>query len=234
LGYVADGARGGTLVTSLDTLVPGGANSNGLQVGSRRYSDFAFRNDGAFNLTPADMSVRISNDASLPGGPPSTIQFSFGADASAGQSGSVSIDYRVDDLSANYLNRAGVRFGFIPPEGVGPGSASVTQTLSTLDGSDLALGQPVSDTETLSIFNDGPGRLTDSNSAFLSLNLTRSLRLSNEITLSARETGRLDVSLVNNFSDVPEPTIAALFLPTALALLVRRRRPVHLPAHRLA
>jgi hypothetical protein len=92
----------------------------------------------------------------------------------------------------------------------------------------------VSDTETLSIFNDGPGRLTDSNSAFLSLNLTRSLRLSNEITLSARETGRLDVSLVNNFSDVPEPTIAALFLPTALALLVRRRRPVHLPAHRLA
>src|SRR4051812_31609823 len=107
LACIAGGARGGTFVTSLDTLVPGGANSGGVQVGSLRYSGFAFRNDGPFNLTPADVSVRISNDVLLPGGPPNTIQFTFGTDASAGQSGPVSIDYRLDDSSSDKLNRAG-------------------------------------------------------------------------------------------------------------------------------
>jgi hypothetical protein len=70
-----------------------------------------------------------------------------------------------------------------------------------------------------------PGGLADVNGDFLDLNLTPALRLSSQITLSAHDTGRIDVSLANNYLTAPEPGATAFVLPASLALLIRRRRP---------
>ena len=222
------GAAHAVYVTTLDTLLPGGANSGGVIAGGLRYSTFGFRHDGTFAVNPADVMVRISDDPAIPEGPPVTIQFRYGVEALAGQNGSTAIDYRIDLLTPlPTMNRAGLRFnGSLPAQGVGVGSASDVLTIATVNGSDLSPGQPASDAATLNVFNDGPGRLADTNTDFLSLNPTLALRLSNEITLSARETGKLDVSVVNNFLTVPEPSAAFIALPTALALPARRRRHV--------
>jgi len=198
-----------------------------VTTGGLRYSAFAFRNDGPFNLNPAEVTVRITATEVIPEGPPNTINFRYSVDALAAQSGSTAIDYRVDLLNPRPLmNRVGLRFnGSVPAQGIGGGSASNLLTVSTVDGSDVEVGNPIRDTEVLDIFNDGPGRLDDSNSDFLSVNPTLSLRLSNVITLSAREAGRLEVSTVNNFLTIPEPSAGVFIaLPSALALLARRRR----------
>ena len=123
------------------------------------------------------------------------------------------------------MNRTGLRFnGSVPSQGVGPGSATVTQAISTLDGSDLSPVNPVSDTETLVVFNDGPGRLEDSNSAFLWLYPKVALSVSSEITLSGYEGGHMSVSMANSFFTIPEPSAAFIALSVSVALLGRRRR----------
>jgi hypothetical protein len=224
----------GVYVTTLDTLLPGGANSGGVSIGGVRFSGFAFRSDGPLAVSPADVMVRISDNEVIPEGPPKTIEFRYGVDALAGQTGSAAIDYRADLLSAwQTMNRVGVRFnGSVPSQGVGGGSTSNLLTVSSVDGSDVAVGGPARDAEVLDIFNDGPGRLDDSNSDFLSVNPISSLRLSNAITLSARDTARLELSTANNFLILPEPSAAALIaLPSALALLARRRRRVSPASH---
>jgi hypothetical protein len=219
----AGSTRAAVLVTSLDTLVPGGASSWGLLLGGERFSQFAFRNTGPYNVSTADVTVRVSNEAS-PGNLGRTdIQFAFGTDAAAGQASDVFIDYRIDEQDNTPLNRAGLRFnGPVPSQGIGPGAATVMETVSTVDGSDLTPVPPISATATLDVFNDGPGRVDDSNSDFLALNYTFALRVSNQITLYARETGRLDVSVMNTFSTIPEPTAGFIALPAALSLLTRR------------
>ena len=131
-----------------------------------------------------------------------------------------------------WMNRVGLRFnGAVPSQGIGTGAASVLEAVSALDGSDVAPGLPVSDTEQLSVYNDGPGRLEDSNSDFMSLNAKPGLRLAKEITLSAREAGQQTVSIVDNFLTMPEPSFIALAIPAALALLARRKLK---PPHELA
>ena len=213
-------ARAAVYQTSLDTLVPGGASQGGIVIGSYRFSDFSFRNTGPFAVTPADVTVRLSNEN--PG--QMIAQLGFGTDAAAGQSGSVSIHYRVDHAYGMPMNRTGVRFsGPVPSQGPGPGSVAVDQTISTLDGSDVSPLPPVAGSEALTIFNDGPGRLEDSNSAFLRLNPTLALRLSSETVLTGYQAGRLEVSLSNNFFTIPEPSDGFMPVASGIALLARRR-----------
>jgi hypothetical protein len=220
------------LQTSLDTLVAGGANAGGIDAPwGERFSEFAFRSTVPYDVRPADVTVRISNeDGNIPGR--TSVQFIFGTPTAATQAGEVFIDYRVDELNSRLLNRVGVRFsGGVPSQGVGAGGyAGLTQAVSTVNGADLAPGAPVSDTESLVLFNDGPGRGEDQNSQFLSLNATYALRLSTRLTLNATEDGQLDVNFVDQFSTLPEPAAAAVALPLALALLARRPRPSAGPA----
>jgi hypothetical protein len=213
---------GAVIQTSYDTLLPGGANAGGIRIGSQRYTDFTFRNDGPFALNPADVTVRFSNDD--PFFIRETVQFVLGVDATAGQAGSIHIGYRAEDESSSYYSRYGLRFNAqVPSQGVGVGSAAIVNSVSTVDGSDVEPGAPVSSTATLDIFNDGPGRLEDSNSDFLSVNPTRVLRTDHRITLEASAAGRLDISFVNNYLTVPEPSAALLAAPAVMFLLARRR-----------
>jgi hypothetical protein len=222
LACFAGAARGGVLFTTLDTLVPGGANSGGVEFLGQRYSEFAFRSSAPYDIKAADVAVRIGDD-SVPNR--NTIQFIFGTPTAATQVGDVFIDYRVDELTMSPMNRMGLRFvGSVPSQGAGAGSAILRQVVSTVNGADLAIGTPVSDSESLVLSNDGPGRLDDVNSRFLSLNLTYALRISTQVTLTAREDGRFDVAFQDQFSGIPEPTAVALAIPAGLVLLARRRR----------
>jgi hypothetical protein len=223
-GCAASQTRAAVLQTPLDTLLPGGAYADGILFpGSMRFSEFAFRSTEPYGISAADVTVRIDNEG--PFFDRVNVQFTFGTDTAATQAGDVFIDYRVDDESWSPLNRVGVRFtGPVPSQGVGAGLALLRQTVSTVDGSDLTIGVPVSDTATLALSNDGPGRLDDVNSQFLSLNPTHALRLSTEINLRAREDGRFDAVFSDQFSTIPEPAAVAIALPAGLALLGRPRR----------
>jgi hypothetical protein len=214
-------ARGQVFERTLDAVVASGAEAGGVDVGGWRFSEFGFRSEGDYDLDPADVRLRITTDGSVERR--FTVQFSLTPDAAAGDAGKLFIDYRVDFAPSESMNRVGLRFnGAVPSQGIGTGAASVLEAVSSLDGSDVAPGLPVGDTEQLSIYNDGPGRLDDSNSDFMSLNAKPGLRLAKEITLSAREAGQQTVSIVDNFLTVPEPTFLAA-APAALALLARRR-----------
>ena len=216
------------LQTTLDTLLPGGNNQGGLVLpgGDKRYSNFTFASTGSAPLRPSDVSVRIDNDA--PGGQRYNIQFTFGLDAFPGERTDLVICYDVDIISGNdFINRAGLRFnGSVPSQGVGDAAASVVETVQSRDGSDVAPGAPIRDTEVLDVFNDGPGRLEDSNSDFMALNLTRSLRFCKDIIVSSRPTGGYAViSVVDNIVDqIPEPGVMSLLTIAGGAVLLRRRR----------
>jgi len=137
------------------------------------------------------------------------------------------IGYDLDVLSRDFMNRVGLRFnGSVPAQGPGDAAASVIETVASRDGSDVAPGAPVSDTAVLDVFNDGPGRLEDSNSDFMPINLTRSLHFVKDIIVSSRPTGGyVAISVVDNIVDqIPEPAAVSLISIAGGAVLLRRRR----------
>jgi len=212
--------------TTLDTLLPGGNNQGGMTLGDKRYSNFSFSSTGTAPLRPQDVSVRVSND-----GDPQryTLQFTFGLDAFPGERTDMVICYDLDVLSRDFIHRAGLRFnGSVPSQGPGNAAATVIETVMSRDGSDVAPGAPNRDTEILDVFNDGPGRLEDSNSDFMALNLTRSLRFCKDILVSSRPTGGYTaISVVDNIVDqIPEPGTMTLVSLVGGAMLLRRRRTV--------
>lgn len=219
--------------TTLDTLLTGGNNQSGVTLGDKRFSNFTFASTGSAPLRPQDVNVRIDNDADPTSSDPArrngqryTLQFTFGLDAFPGERTDMVVGYDLDVLGSDFINRAGLRFnGSVPSQGVGDAAASVVETVQSRDGSDVAPGAPIRDTEVLDVFNDGPGRLEDSNSDFMTLNLTRSLRFTKDIIVSSRPTGGYAViSVVDNIVDqIPEPGSIAL-LGLAGGLLIRRRR----------
>ena len=220
--------------TTLDTLLPGGSNANGITIGDKRYSNFSFASTGSAPLRPSDVSVRIDNDADPASSNPAkrngqqyTLQFTFGLDAFPGERTDLVVGYDLDVTSSDFLNRVGLKFnGSVPSQGVGDAAASVTETVSTRDGSDLAPGAPIRDTEVLDVFNDGPGRLDDSNSDFMAINLTRRLHFVKDIIVASRPTGGYAaISVVDNIVDqVPEPGVISLLTIAGGAVLLRRRR----------
>jgi hypothetical protein len=210
--------------TTLDRLLPGGNESGGIVIGDKRYSNFSYSSTGSAPVRAQDVNVRINNDANPQ---QYTLEFTFGMDAFPGERTDLVIGYDLDVLSRDFINRAGLRFnGSVPSQGVGDAAASVVETVSSRDGSDVAVGAPIRDTEVLDVFNDGPGRLEDSNSDFLALNLTRSLHFVKDIIVSSRPTGGYAaISVVTNTVDqVPEPAVISLIGFAGGALLLRRRR----------
>ena len=212
--------------TTLDRLLPGGAEQGGIVIGDKRYSNFTYSSTGDAPVRPQDVNVRISNDANPQ---KYNLEFTFGMDAFPGERTDLVIGYDLDVLpgSPDFINRAGLTFnGSVPSQGPGDAAASVVETVSSRDGSDVAPGAPNRDTEVLDVFNDGPGRLEDSNSDFMPLNLTKSLRFVKDIIVSSRPTGGYAViSVVTNTVDqIPEPGTLSLVALAGGAVLLRRRR----------
>ena len=197
-----------------------------------RYGDFTFAADGVA-VDPSAVTVRFvyGEFLSVEEQRRDTVQFSFTSDLAAARQGTMSIGYRADAVRGTF-NRAGVRFsGAVPSQGPGAGEVRLVETLVNPDGLDIEPGLPVSDTAVLQLFNDGPGRQEDSNSAFTTLNTIRSLRVDKQVTLSARADVTVAVSLVNNLFGFPEPTFLALAAP-GMALALRRRRRCVASTHR--
>ena len=218
--------QGTPVARTLDALLPGGADAGGLVLDGWRYSDFSYRTEGAFAIDPSDVGVRIVYGAPSLDGRQDSIHFTADTTATAaGQTGTLYVDYRVD-AAEYHLNRAGLRFtGAVPSQGTGVASARVVETLANKEGTDVQIGQPISTTAVLEVFNDGPGRLDDTNSSFMSLNVTRGLLLRKEITLAARESGPITLSVTDTLMAFPEPAATALAFPATLGLLKRRRGP---------
>jgi len=217
-------SKAAVMQTTLDTLL--GPNSPGITIGDKRYSNFTFASTGSAPLRPSDVNVRISNEEN-PDQQRYTLQFTFGMDAFPGERTDMVIGYDLDVLSRDFMNRVGLRFnGSVPAQGPGDAAASVIETVASRDGSDVAPGAPVSDTAVLDVFNDGPGRLEDSNSDFMPINLTRSLHFVKDIIVSSRPTGGyVAISVVDNIVDqIPEPAAVSLISIAGGAVLLRRRR----------
>jgi hypothetical protein len=224
-------AGAATVQYSLADLLASGSQSGGFTIGDKRYSGFTFSSNGSAPLAARDVNVRVtSTDATptIPGDDRYDIQFTFGLDAFPGERTDLVIGYRVDVLDPTMsINRVGLRFnGSVPSQGVGDAAASVIETVSSVDGSDVAPGAPVSDTAVIDVFNDGPGRLSDDNSDFIAVNPTRSLIFTKDILVSSRPTGGYAaISIVDNIVDqVPEPSVIGLAAFAGVGLLLRRRR----------
>ena len=210
--------------TTLDRLLPGGAEQGGILIGDKRYSNFTYSSTGSAPVRPQDVNVRISNEADPQ---KYNLEFTFGMDAFPGERTDLVIGYDLDVIGRDFINRAGLTFnGSVPSQGVGDAAASVVETVSSRDGSDVAPGAPTRDTEVLDVFNDGPGRLEDTNSDFMALNLTRSLRFVKDIIVSSRPTGGYAVIsvVVNTVDQIPEPGTLSLVAVVGGAVLLRRRR----------
>ena len=210
--------------TTLDRLLPGGADQGGILIGDKRYSNFTYSSTGSAPVRPQDVNVRISNEADPQ---KYNLEFTFGMDAFPGERTDLVIGYDLDVIGLDFINRAGLTFnGSVPAQGVGDAAASVVETVSSRDGSDVAPGAPNRDTEVLDVFNDGPGRLEDTNSDFMALNLTRSLRFVKDIIVSSRPTGGYAVIsvVVNTVDQIPEPGTFSLVAVVGGAVLLRRRR----------
>ena len=209
--------------TTLDTLLAGGS----ITLGDKRYSGFTFSSSGDAPVTPGEVNVNLSTDDLNR----YNLRFSFGQDvlaSTAGQSTDVVIGYRVDVLGSQRINGVGLAFNSNIGSGQSPGlaAATVQEIVRTVDGSDLAPGAPISDTEIIDVFNDGAGGLPDETSTTLAVNPTSSLLFQKDILVSSRPAGgRVDISTVDNFvNQVPEPASAALLAVAGAALLARRRR----------
>jgi hypothetical protein len=211
--------------TTLDQLLPGGSFAAGRDIGDKRYSNFTYSSTGSAPVRAQDVNVSISNEAD-----PQryVLQFTFAMDAFPSERSDLVIAYDLDVLSSDFINRVGLRFnGSVPSQGAGDAAASVVETVASRDGSDVAPGAPIRDTEVLDVFNDGPGRLEDTNSEFMAINLTRRLHFAKDIIVSSRPTGGYAaISIVDNVVDqVPEPTSIAFLTLAGGAVLLRRRRP---------
>lgn len=212
--------------TTLNTLITGGANAaTGITLGDKHYYDFTFSSSGDAPVAAGAVGVSLTNDAA---GNHYQLRFNFSQDildASAGQTTDVVISYKVDVLGAQLINRVGLAFdGNVNPD-AGDASASVTETVRTVDGSPLASGSD-NDTAILDVFNDGTGGLPDDNDATLAVIPTRSLEFTKDIIVSSRPGGgRVTITTVDNFVDqVPEPGSVALLAAAGGMLLARRRR----------
>ena len=217
-----------TFQTTLDTLLEHGANSAGITFWDKRYYDFWFSSTGDAPVAASDVGVQL---AAYGGFTEYHLRFSFdlGVFESRGvQTTDVVIGYRVDELGPRPFES--IALAFAPGLGGPDVAASVTETIRTADGSDLAPGGELpSDSELISVFNDGPaGPEPSRNFQTLAINPTRSLLFEKDMIVSSRGGGadsRVAIHTVDNIIvQVPEPSAAALVGAAGIALLARRRR----------
>ena len=219
--FTAPGAaRAAELSTTLDTLVAGGSNQAGLQLGDKRYSNFTYSSTGDAPVPINNVGVVLSTEDNNR----YNLRFSFAQDALAstsGQTTDVVICYQVDVIGNQQINLVGLAFD----SSVGPGSpglaaASVTETISRV-------APTQSDVGLITVFDDGTGGLPDNDTMSIPVTPPSStLYFCKDIIVSTRpEGGRVVISTVDNFvNQIPEPGSIALLAVAGGTLLMRRRR----------
>ncbi len=213
-------SAGAALVTTTRTMASLLDPDSSQLIGDKLYSHFTYDSTGDAPVDPEDVHVTFTtNDGSH-----YNVRFSFALDAFPGERTDVLICYQIDVTSSDYIHAVGLDFnGNVPLPGTGPAAATVTETVSSTDGSDVSPGAPIRDTELLSVYNDG---INQQNSSSLPVNLTRSLEFCKDIIVSSRSNGGVaTISFVDNSVDqTPEPTSLALLAFGGVPLLLRRNR----------
>jgi hypothetical protein len=168
----------------LDTLLDGGSNANGFTLGDKHYSNFNFSSSGDLMLDAADIDVIFAEEANQ-----QFVAFLMDLTALPGETSDVVIGYDVTVLDpSRHIRSVGLMFDGGPlDEGNGRSAASVIETVSTLDGSDLVAGGEFDDTAIITVFNNGEGDpLADNFETSLAINPARALRFSKDILVSSR------------------------------------------------
>src|SRR5688572_30193437 len=202
-------ASAGVAPTSItfDSLLEGGNNQGGITIGDKHYDNFSFSSTGQTVLSPEEVDVIIAME-----GNNHYIAFLFDLSSIGDARSDLVIGYDMHVLDpARHIKSVGLIFDGGPIDfgpvaastvnGVPPRSlsaASVVETVSTLDGSDLAPGGDVQDTEIISVFNDGDGVLPDNMETTLAINPQRGLHFTKDIMVSSRGLGGAEILMVEN------------------------------------
>jgi hypothetical protein len=196
------------VTVNLDSLLAGGANEGGITLGDKHYDNFDFSSAGQNPLTAKDVEVVIALD-----GNQHFISFLMDLSSIGTARTDLVISYDLHVLDpARHINSVGLSFDGAPLDAgeFGPvaagvilptrAAASVTETVSTLDGSDLAPGGPVQSSEIITVFNDGDGAdtLPDNLDKTLAVNPTRGLHFVKDILVSSRGEGAALITFVEN------------------------------------
>lgn len=209
---------------TLQQLLPGGTDAGGLILGDKKYSGFTYASVGDQIVTPSAINVTVSTSDNVN----YSIKFNFGLTAYPGENSDLTIGYRLDVVnSTDLIGRLGLVFNgaLVAPGSGGNASASISELVRTVDGSDINPTAVTSDTAILTVYNDGVAGLPDNNSHYLTIIPKTSLFFEKNILVNSRATGgAVHVSIVDNLveqvSTVPEPTsllgIAALSAVTLL------------------
>lgn len=194
------------LTVGLDTLLDGGNNQGGITLGDKRFTNFNFSSTGQMTLDASDVEVIFAIEDN-------THFLAFLMDLSAAGTGrsDVVIGYDVNVLDpARTINSVGLLFDGGPFDGgpvelgpviqgvAGRAAASVVETVSTLDGSDLVAGGIDQDTEIITVINDGDGPASDNFETSLAINPTKGLRFVKDILVSSRGNAGADLTFVEN------------------------------------
>ena len=171
------------LTFGLDTLLEGGANANGVTVGDKHYSNFNFSSPGEGGLDASDVDVQFEIV-----GNKHVMKFLLDMGVSNGRLDAViGYDLNVND-PARFIQNVGLKMTGGPAATGGPGFAiaSVTERIWTLSGDDLAVGGGDDMGEgQITVFNDGPGGLSDNLESNLAVNNPKGLRFEKDILVSA-------------------------------------------------
>jgi hypothetical protein len=187
---------------SLDSLLEGGENQNGITIGDKLFDNFNFSSAGQVTLAPKDVEVMFAVD-----GNQHFLAFLFNLTSTGTARSDLVIGYDLHVLDpARHVTNVGLAFDGGPLQGapsiaaVTPGRAAATviESVSTLDGSDLLPGGTHRDTEVISVFNDGAGNLADNFDSTLAINPATNLRFVKDILVSSRGDMGAGISMVEN------------------------------------
>lgn len=221
--FGAGQASAAEVLVTLDDLLPGGAQEGGVTLGDKKYSGFTFSSSGSTVLRPEDVEILIMSDDNR-----HDMALMFDLTAENGQRSDLVISYRLDATGADLIRRVDAMFDGGPfGAGDGRAAASMIETVSTVDGSDLVAGGPIQDTEILSLFNDGDSGLPDTQDAALNIIPTRSLLFTKDILVSSRpNSGLVGMSVVQQGVEqtvIPLPAAFWAAVPIFGAVVGRKK-----------
>ena len=229
----ASSASAAEVTVTLDTLLEGGSNADGVVIGDKRYSNFQFRTNDPTVLDPEDVEVLFIAE-----GLRHDLLFIFpDVTAMGGERYDLVFGYDLHVLNANHrIVRVDTLFDGGP---FGPGdtlsAVSMVESVMTLDGSDVAPGGPDQDMEIITLYNDGDeGLFEDTLENALVLNGTRGLRFTKDVLISSRPgSGLVGVSVIQQGVDqaiIPLPAAFWAAVPVFGAIVGRRKLAGLLPA----
>ena len=217
-GWVAPAAKAdfNTDATTLTLQNLIDAGSTGLTIGDKTFYNFAYQGDPA---RAADISVTRSDTNDI------GLSFRYNWVSSNGLNEDSVIRYCVhvnDTTPQNLINGVGLRFnGTTNPPGLLT-NASVSETITDLNGNELPGGL-------ISVIDFGPGNANNRDSASYTVNpAVRDLCVTKDISVHSApidlQGGIASISLVDNtFSQIPEPASVGLLGAGAVFMLKRRR-----------